>query len=109
MSPHPTTFFLDLPACAGYICLQKHARLPFKAMAMIEHAEYFADRTLKRTLVRVLGHMPTPVEERCRTEIVHCEGPLGPCQEYRLDGRALFQHRLTREGYSLCSDILLPA
>ncbi len=75
--------------------------------AMLEQAEYFTDRTLKRTLVRLLGYAPTPMEERQRTEIVQCEGPQGPCKEFRLDGRPLFQHRLTRRGGQICSDVLL--
>ena len=74
---------------------------------MIEYAEHFADRTLKRTLVRLLGYAPTPAEERERTEIVQCEGPQGLCSEFRLDGRPLFQHRLVRDGGGICSDVLL--
>lgn len=74
---------------------------------MIEYAEHFAERTLKRTLVRLLGYVPTPMEERQRTEIVQCEGPQGPCEEFRLDGRPLFRHRLTRSGGTVCSDVLL--
>jgi hypothetical protein len=78
-----------------------------EVIPMIEHAEYFADRTLKRTLVRLLGYVPTPTEERQRTEIVQCTGPQGRCSEFRLDGRPLFQHRLTRTGGEVCSDVLL--
>jgi len=74
---------------------------------MKEYADFFVDRTLRRTLTRLLGRVPTDFEIRERISEIVVAGESGACQEFALDGKPLFQHRLVREGLGMCSDVVL--